>query len=256
MSLLSADVEAPESNPVPASESEGVASQKHGSPPESLRKIRSFVLRGGRLTSAQKRSYDTLSQKFIIPYEAKTLDFTCVFGNGNSVIAEIGFGMGKATAVIAGENPDKNYIGLEIHKPGIGRLLWEIEQRFLSNVRIIEHDAAEVFRNTIPENSLGGVHIFFPDPWPKKRHHKRRLIQRPFTDCIASRLQPGAYIYMVSDWLDYANWALSVFTNTKGLVNEYDGFSPPQSWRPLTSFEKKGLDKKHEIKELFFRRGL
>jgi len=224
-------------------------------PVEPLRKIRSFVLRAGRLTSAQRRSYDALSGKFIIRCEDKILDFARIFGNGNPVIVEIGFGMGKATAVIAGENQDKNYIGLEIHKPGIGRLLWEIEHRSLSNVRIIENDATEVFRNMIPINSLDGVHIFFPDPWPKKRHHKRRLIQRPFSDCIASRLKPGGYIYMVSDWLDYANWALSVLTNTEGLVNEYDGFSAPQSWRPMTSFEKKGIDKKHEIKELFFKRG-
>jgi tRNA (guanine-N7-)-methyltransferase len=162
--------------------------------------------------------------------------------------------MGAATALIAGENPRKNYIGLEIHKPGIGRLLWEIEHRSLSNVRIIEHAAAEVFQNMIPENSLVGIHVFFPDPWPKKRHHKRRLIQRPFTDCLASKLKPGGYFYMVSDWIDYAKWALSVLTSTQGMVNEHEGFAPPQSWRPMTSFEKKGLDKKHEIKELFFRR--
>jgi len=222
----------------------------------ALRKVRSFVLRGGRLTAAQKRSYNSLSGEFLIPYEPKTLDFTGIFGNDNPVIVEIGFGMGSATAVIAGENPQKNYIGLEIHKPGIGRLLWEIEQRPLSNVRIIEHDAVEVFQNTIPSNSLEGVHIFFPDPWPKKRHHKRRLIQRPFTDCIRSRLKPGGYIYMVSDWTDYADWALPVLTNTEGMVNVYNGFAEPQSWRPQTSFEKKGLDKKHEIKELFFRRSL
>jgi tRNA (guanine-N7-)-methyltransferase len=223
---------------------------------EPFRKIKSFVLRGGRFTSAQQRSYNSLSGKYIISYESKLLDFAGIFGNGNPVIVEIGFGMGRATAVIAGDNPDKNYIGIEIHKPGIGRLLWEIEQRPLSNVRIIEHDATEVFENMIPANSLDGVHIFFPDPWPKKRHHKRRLIQRPFTDCIASRLKPGGCIYMVSDWLDYAEWALAALTSTKGMVNEYDGFAPPQSWRPQTSFEKKGLDKKHEIKELFFRRGL
>jgi tRNA (guanine-N7-)-methyltransferase len=245
MSPLSEDVE-------PAAED--AVSQKQGSPQVPLRKIRSFVLRGGRLTNAQQRSYDALSQKFIIPYEDKTLDFSGIFGNGNPVIAEIGFGMGRATAVIAGDNPDKNYIGLEIHKPGIGRLLWEIERLSLSNIRIIKHDATEVFEKMIPVNSLGGAHIFFPDPWPKKRHHKRRLIQRPFTDCIASRIKPGGYIYMVSDWLDYANWALSLLADTKGLVNEYDGFSTPQAWRPLTGFEKKGLDKKHEIKELFFRR--
>jgi len=206
------------------------------------------------LTAAQRRSYDSLSGKFLIPYENKVLDFAGIFGNGNPVVVEIGFGMGRATAVIAGENPQTNYVGLEIHKPGIGRLLWEIEQRPLSNVRIIERDATEVFRDMIPENSLDGVHIFFPDPWPKKRHHKRRLVQKPFTDCIASRLKPGGYVYMVSDWLDYANWALSVLTSTEGMVNECDGFAGPRAWRPQTSFEKKGLDKKHEIKELFFRR--
>ena len=228
---------------------ENAASQKRS------RGIRSYVLRGGRLTAAQKRSYDSLSEKFIIPYGKKTLDFAGIFGNTNPVITEIGFGMGRATAHIAYENPDINYLGLEIHKPGIGRLLWEIEQRPLSNVRIIEHDAIDVFQNMIPANSLVGVHIFFPDPWPKKRHHKRRLIQRPFTDCIASKLSSQGYIYMVSDWLDYAEWALSALTSTEGMVNVYDGFATPQSWRPLTSFEKKGLDKKHEIKELFFRRG-
>jgi len=240
---------------------ENTASQEHGSPPEPaakepLRKIKSYVLRGGRLTVAQRRSYNSLSGKLIIPYESKILDFTGIFGNSNPVIVEIGFGMGKATAVIAAENPQKNYIGLEIHKPGIGRLLWEIEQRPLANVRIIEHDAADVFRDMIPENSLEGVHIFFPDPWPKKRHHKRRLVQLPFTDCIASKLKPGGYIYMVSDWQEYAERALYVLTNTKDMVNTYGGFADPQSWRPLTSFEKKGLDKKHEIKELFFRRDL
>ena len=219
-----------------------------------LRKIKSYVLRGGRLTAAQKRSYDSLSEKFIIPYEPKKLDFAGIFGNDNPVIVEIGFGMGRATALIAWDNPDKNYIGLEIHKPGIGRLLWEIEQKPLSNVRIIERDATEVFQNMIPDCSLGGAHIFFPDPWPKKRHHKRRLIQKPFMDCIRSKLKPGGYIYMASDWSEYAEWALSVLTNTEGMVNEYEGFAKPQSWRPQTSFEKKGLDKKHEIKELFFRR--
>ncbi len=200
MSALSADVEQAAST----AEAETTASQKRS------RRVKSYVLRGGRLTVAQQRSYDSLSGKFIIPYECKELNFAGIFDNNNPVIVEIGFGMGRATAAIAGENPDKNYIGLEIHKPGIGRLLWEIEQRPLSNVRIIEHDATDVFQNMIPANSLDGVHIFFPDPWPKKRHHKRRLIQRPFTDCIASKLRSQGYIYMVSDWLDYANWALFV----------------------------------------------
>ena len=240
----------PQSAGVNPAGAESAVSQKHS------RGIKSYVLRGGRLTVAQKRSYDSLSEKFTIPYAQKTLDFAGIFGNNNPVVVEIGFGMGRATALIAGENPETNYLGLEIHKPGIGRLLWEIEQRPLSNVRIIEHDAIEVFQNMIPLNSLGGVHVFFPDPWPKKRHRKRRLIQPPFTGCIAQKLMRGSYIYMVSDWLDYAEWALDVLTGTEGMVNAYDGFAPPQSWRPMTSFEKKGLDKKHEIKELFFRRAL
>jgi tRNA (guanine-N7-)-methyltransferase len=240
--------------PLSAGVNLAAAPPSHAAETESRRTIKSFVLRGGRLTAAQRRSYDSLSGKFLIPYENKVLDFAGIFGNSNLVVVEIGFGMGRATAVIAGENPQINYVGLEIHKPGIGRLLWEIEQRPLSNVRIIERDATDVFCDMIPQNSLDGVHIFFPDPWPKKRHHKRRLVQKPFTDCIASRLKPGGYVYMVSDWLDYANWALSVLTSTEGMVNEYNGFAEPQAWRPQTSFEKKGLDKKHEIKELFFRR--
>jgi tRNA (guanine-N7-)-methyltransferase len=224
--------------------------------PDAASGIRSYVLRSGRGTNAQRRSYDSFSGRFIIPLKNDIINFADIFGNDNPVTVEIGFGMGLATAVIAEENPGKNYVGIEVHKPGIGRLLWEIEQRSLSNIRIIEHDAAEVFEKMIPPRSLEGIHLFFPDPWPKKRHHKRRLIRRPFTDCIASRLKPGGYVYMVSDWLDYANWALAVLTGTKGMVNGYDGFAAPQSWRPKTSFEKKGLDKKHEIKELFFRRGL
>jgi len=241
MSRQSGDAEKPE--PGPAKELAA-----------GFREVRSFVIRGGRPTAAQQRAYNSLSGKYIIPYEKKTLDFTRVFGNGNPVVVEIGFGMGLATAVIAGDNPGTNYLGLEIHKPGIGRLLWEIEKRPLSNVRIIEYDAVDVFRDMIPANSLAGTHVFFPDPWPKKRHHKRRLIQKPFTDCIASKLRPGGYFYMVSDWTGYAQWALSVLTGTEGMVNEYNGFAEPQSWRPKTGFEKKGLDKKHEIKELFFRR--
>ena len=214
--------------------------------------IRSFVLRSGRETAAQRRSYDSLAPQFIVPFEHKVMDFMAVFGNGNPVIAEIGFGMGTATAVIAGENPANNYLGIEVHRPGVGRLLWEIEQRSLANIRIVEYDAAQVFEKMIPPRSLEGIHLFFPDPWPKKRHHKRRLIQRPFTETLAARLKPRGYVYMVTDWEDYAQWALAELGSTDGLVNTCDGFAEPRAWRPRTSFEQKGLAKAHQVRELYF----
>jgi len=214
--------------------------------------IRSFVLRSGRETAAQRRAYDSLAPQFVVPFENKVMDYTAVFGNGNPVIAEIGFGMGAATAIIAGTHPANNYLGIEVHRPGIGRLLWEIEQRSLSNIRIIEHDAVEVFEKMIPPNSLEGIHLFFPDPWPKKRHHKRRLVQRPFTHTLAARLKPRGYVYMVTDWEDYAQWALAELGSTNGLVNTGDGFAEPRAWRPRTSFERKGLAKAHQVRELFF----
>jgi tRNA (guanine-N7-)-methyltransferase len=214
--------------------------------------IRSFVLRSGRETAAQRRAYDSLAPQFVVPFENKVMDYTAVFGNGNPVIAEIGFGMGAATAIIAGTHPANNYLGIEVHRPGIGRLLWEIEQRSLSNIRIIEHDAVEVFEKMIPPSSLEGIHLFFPDPWPKKRHHKRRLVQRPFTHTLAARLKPRGYVYMVTDWEDYAQWALAELGATNGLVNTGDGFAEPRAWRPRTSFERKGLAKAHQVRELFF----
>ena len=210
------------------------------------------MLRAGRGTAAQTRSYEKLSGQFSIPCDAGALDFSAVFGNGNPVIAEIGFGMGIATALIAADNPGKNYLGIEVHRPGIGRLLWEIEQRSLANIRIVEHDAVEVFNTMIPNGSLEGIHLFFPDPWPKKRHHKRRLVKRPFTETLAAKLKPGAYLYMVTDWEHYAAWALEELSLTKGLANSCGGFAPPQAWRPRTRFEAKGLEKNHEVRELFF----
>jgi tRNA (guanine-N7-)-methyltransferase len=180
------------------------------------------------------------------------MDYAAVFGNGAPVIAEIGFGMGTATAIIAADNPEKNYLGIEVHRPGIGRLLWEIEQRSLSNIRIIEHDAVEVFEKMIPPLSLEGIHLFFPDPWPKTRHHKRRLVQRPFTHTLAARLKPNGYLYMVTDWEDYALSALDELAATNPLVNTCGGFAESREWRPRTSFERKGLAKAHQVRELFF----
>jgi tRNA (guanine-N7-)-methyltransferase len=218
------------------------------------RRIRSYVLRAGRMSDAQRRSYETLLPRYRIPFRAETLPYTALFGNQNPLIVEIGFGMGIATAMIAEANPDVNYLGLEVHRPGIGKLLWEIERRGLTNIRIIEHDAVETLAQMIAPESVAGFHIFFPDPWPKKRHHKRRLITRPFTTHLATRLIPDGYLYMVTDWADYGDWALTELSATLGLVNAYTGFAPPQSWRPKTEFEQKGLNKQHEVRELYFKK--
>lgn len=215
------------------------------------RAIKSYTLRAGRISDAQRRSYDALFPQYGVPF-GLPLDIAAVFGNQNPVTVEIGFGMGAATAAIAEQNPGKNYLGLEVHRPGIGRLLWEIERRGLSNIRIIEHDAVEVLEQMIQDGQAAAFHVFFPDPWPKKRHHKRRLITRPFTGLLARKLQGGGYVYMVTDWEDYARWAMTELSATPALVNAFEGFAPPQSWRPPTKFERKGREAERRIWELYF----
>ena len=218
-----------------------------------VRRIRSFVLRAGRMSAAQRRSYETLFPVYGLKGdEGGVIDPAKVFGNGNPLIIEIGFGMGIATSIIAEQNPGINYLGIEVHRPGIGRLLWEIDKRNLKNIRIIEGDAVEILEQKIKDASVSAFHIFFPDPWPKKRHHKRRLMTRPFTDKLASKIVPGGYIYMVSDWDDYGAWALAELSATPGLANKYPVYAEHQNWRPQTEFERKGLLKNHEVRELFF----
>ncbi|MDR2019364.1 MAG: tRNA (guanosine(46)-N7)-methyltransferase TrmB [Treponema sp.] len=232
---------------------EGGAADLYRGGTEFRRGVKSYVLRAGRMSGAQRRSYDRLAPVYCIPPGDKGfLDYAGIFGNDRPVTVEIGFGMGAATAVIAQDNPEKNYLGIEVHRPGIGKLLWEIERRGLENIRIIEHDAAEVLERMIPPNSAAAFHLFFPDPWPKKRHHKRRLVQRPFTDLLADRLSPGGYIYMVTDWAEYGDWALKEFSARKDLVNPSGGFAPPRDWRPETKFERRGLDKQYQVRELYF----
>jgi len=205
------------------------------------------------MSAAQKRSYENLFPMYGLKGDKEGIFNTVdIFGNDNPLVIEIGFGMGTATAQLAERNPGINYLGMEVHRPGIGRLLWEIEKRELGNVRILEGDAAGILKHNIMDTTVSGFHIFFPDPWPKKRHHKRRLITRPFTDLLASKLLPGAYIYMVTDWTDYAEWALKELSSTPGLVNKYNLFADPIEWRPKTEFERKGLQKEHKIRELYF----
>ena len=224
---------------------------KSDTPPQS-RPIRTFVLRKGRITEAQKKAYAEYAPRWCLPYEEKKISFTELFANDHSVVIEIGFGMGAATAEIAAQHPDINYIGIEVFQAGVGKLLNEIEQRGLKNIRIIEHDAIEVLENMIPDSSIAGFHIFFPDPWQKKKHHKRRLLHRPRTNLLARKLQENGYLYMVTDWYEYAEDAFSELSATEGLRSKYEDFAPPQRWRPKTKFEQKGINKAHPITELIF----
>jgi tRNA (guanine-N7-)-methyltransferase len=208
------------------------------------------------MTGGQRKALETFLPVYGMPLHGKNggnIDFGKIFGNANPIVMEIGFGTGEATAVIAENNPYINYVGIEVHTPGIGRLLMEIEERGLKNVRIMEHDAVEVF-NIVKSESISGIHLFFPDPWPKKRHHKRRIIQKPFTDILASKLQDAGYLYMVTDWAEYADVALAELSMTVGLKNAYTRFAPPQIWRPKTKFEERAIADGREIRELFFNR--
>ena len=216
--------------------------------------IKSYVKRLGHFTPAQKKAYEKLSGAHLVSFSEENIDYEKTFGSKNGVTVEIGFGSGLATAAIAEENPGKNYLGVEVHRPAIGRLLWEIENRNIPNIKIIEYDAVQVLEKMIPALSLDAVHIFFPDPWPKKKHRRRRLIQRPFTEKLASSLTHGGYLYMVTDSEDYALHALEELSACSILKNNYDGFAAPQSWRPKTKFEQKGLEKNHTIRELLFSR--
>lgn len=216
--------------------------------------IRSYVLRQGRVSNAQRRAYDALLPRFGVPYSAKPIDFTALFGRNAPRILEIGFGMGETTANIAGAHPGLDYLALEVHTPGVGSLLKEIEARGLSNLRIVQHDALDVLHHMVAPESFHGAHIFFPDPWPKKRHHKRRLIQPSFVSLLASRLKPGGYVHVATDWEEYAQQILEVLSLEPALENTAPGFAPRPDARPLTKFEQRGLRLGHNVWDIVFRR--
>ena len=218
------------------------------------RPIRSFVLRQGRYSPAQQRARDTLLPHFGIPFAPELLDFDDVFGREASRILEIGFGMGETTAEIAQAMPGHDFVAVEVHSPGVGSLLQRIDERGLTNVRIIQHDAAEVVRQMIPEASLAGIHVFFPDPWPKKRHHKRRLLQPVFVHELALRLVPAGYLHAATDWENYAAQILSTFAAEPLLQNTVDAYAPRPAYRPLTKFERRGIGRGHSVWDVVFRR--
>jgi len=220
----------------------------------AARHIRSFVLRRGHLSDAQRDAHERLLPRYAVPDGDHPIDFPALFGRTAPVVLEIGFGMGLTTAEIAAARPDTDFLGVEVYTPGVGSLLRQLELRGLANVRVIQQDAVEVLRERIAPGSLAGIHVYFPDPWPKKRHHKRRLIQPAFVARLAERLAPGGYLHCATDWSDYAEQMLAVLSAEPRLANTAGGYAPRPDWRPPTRFEQRGLRLGHGVWDLMFER--
>jgi len=216
------------------------------------RAIKSYVRRAGRTTSGQAKALETLSPRFVLPYAPVPLQNAAVFGRDAPLVLEIGFGMGEASAYIAHARPQDNFLCCEVHEPGVGALLGRIDAYGIHNIRIIAHDAVEVLEHMLLPASLAGIHIFFPDPWHKKRHHKRRLIQPPFVAQLVTRLAPGGYLHCATDWQPYAEQMLEVFHAEPQLTNTVDGYAPQPAWRPTTKFERRGQRLGHGVWDLVF----
>jgi tRNA (guanine-N7-)-methyltransferase len=224
------------------------------------RRIKSFVLRAGRTTTGQARALEQLGPQLVVPYRAETIDPHTLFGAARQhlpVVLEIGFGMGEATAKIAATLADVNFLACEVHPPGVGALLQRIDAAQLTNIRIVNHDVVEVLNNMLPEGCLGGIHIFFPDPWHKKRHHKRRLIQAPLVAQLCTKLQTGGYLHVATDWQPYAQQILATLQAEPALVNtsqDVSGYATQPAYRPLTKFENRGIKLGHGVWDLVFKR--
>jgi tRNA (guanine-N7-)-methyltransferase len=230
-----------------------IASTDHD-PSVAHRPIRSFVVRAGRMSAKQERGLTEGMQRFGIPYAATSHDWARTFVRNAPLILEIGFGMGHTTAEIARAQPERDFIAVEVHPPGVGNLCNLLDEGALNNVRVIQHDAVEVARDMVAPASLAGIHIYFPDPWHKKRHNKRRLIQPPLVALLASRLAPGGYLHLATDWVPYAEHMLEVLCAEPLLKNSAENFATTPSWRPLTKFENRGIKLGHEVKDLLFYR--
>ena len=228
--------------------------EKNPVPEEHKRSIRSFVLRQGHMTAAQQRAIDTLWPRFGIDYCRQTVDLDACFGRSNPKVLEIGFGMGTATAEIAKRLPDTEFLAVDVHGPGVGNLLKLIEEGQLGNIRVMRHDAVEVVEDMLADASLDGIHIFFPDPWHKKRHNKRRLVQAPFVAKLLPKLKSGGYIHMATDWEEYAAQMLEVLGGFAELQNTADGYSPMPDYRPETKFEARGKRLGHGVWDLVFKK--
>lgn len=219
---------------------------------EHPRTIRSFVRRGGRTTTGQTKALETLAPTYVLPYQKSVLDWQTAFGRDAKHVLEIGFGMGEATAHIAGLMPETDFLCCEVHEPGVGALLQRIEAQQLPNIRILMHDAVEVLHHMLTPESLDGVHIFFPDPWHKTKHNKRRLIQPALVQTLSQRLRPGGYIHCATDWKPYAHHMLQVLANEPSLKNTASDFAPKPAYRPLTKFENRGIKLGHGVWDVVF----
>lgn len=222
--------------------------------------IRSYVVRPGRMGSGQIRAIADLGPKFVLPYKATLQDWPATFGRSAPLVLEIGFGMGGPTAAVAAAQPGTDFIGIEVHPPGVGALLKLLGEQDLRNVRILQHDAVQVLAAMVAPGSLAGVHVWFPDPWHKQKHHKRRLIQAGFVAALVTRLAPGAYLHCATDWEPYAQQMLDVLSaepqllNTVAMADGATGFAPRPDWRPLTKFENRGIGLGHGVWDLVFKR--
>ena len=223
-----------------------------------IRPVRSFVRRTGRTTAGQAKAFADVGPQFLLPFTREAADFTTIFKRNAPTVLEIGFGMGEATAHIAAVMPDVNFLCCEVHTPGVGALLKRIEELSLTNIRILQHDAVEVMNEMLEPASLDGVHIFFPDPWHKKKHNKRRLIQTPLIAKLVTRLKPGGYLHCATDWQPYAEQILEVLSAEPLLQNTADasngGYAPKPAYRPLTKFENRGIKLGHGVWDVVFKR--
>ena len=241
----------------PASAAPAAAPSAPGAAPAGVthpKTIKSFVRRAGRTTTGQAKAFEDLGPRFLLKYQAAPLDAPATFGRTAPLILEIGFGMGEATAHIARVRPDDNFLCCEVHEPGVGALLKRIGEHDITNIRILQHDAVEVIDHMLPLGSLDGVHVFFPDPWHKTKHNKRRLIQSPLVAKLAARLKPGGYLHCATDWQPYAEQMLEVLGQEPLLVNTAEGYAPQPEYRPLTKFENRGLRLGHGVWDIVFAR--
>ena len=232
------------------------AAAQHGAPAGVAypKTIKSFVRRAGRTTTGQAKAFEDLGPRFILTYSPQPLDANAAFGRSAPLILEIGFGMGEATAHIARVRPDDNFLCCEVHEPGVGALLKRLGEQGQTNIRILQHDAVEVIDHMLAPGSLDGVHIFFPDPWHKKKHNKRRLVQPPLVAKLAARLKPGGYLHCATDWQPYAEQILEVLSAEPLLHNTAEAYAPQPQYRPLTKFENRGLKLGHGVWDVVFQR--
>ena len=219
------------------------------------RPIRSYILRQGRITAAQTKAIQENLKKHAIVFENQLVNFNDVFKNSSrELILEIGFGMGASTAEIAKANPNKNYLAIEVHSPGVGNLIKLIQENHIFNLKIIQHDAVEVLNAMIKNDSLDGIHIFFPDPWPKKRHHKRRLIQENFLKLMVQKIKQSGYLHIATDWEDYALWIIDLLDKETLLQKTSEDFFEKPDYRPLTKYENRGIKLGYKVWDMIYRR--